>query len=175
MLNSTASIQTYTHIHTVITILWPLITWSCTAGDICAVPLSWPAVILSFQNVYNFPAHRHCWQGGALSTLPAPQLMMPPWPSSKQRRFLHSPLTARKQKKLQTQRLNFTKDLFLHFLIMLGHAFLHHHSSIPVYILLLHSWCIYFTDDGKVHYEVCSKTVQQFLDTMKFALIPQTP
>lgn len=99
MLNSTASIQTYTHIHTVITILWPLITWSCTAGDICAVPLSWPAVILSFQNVYNFPAHRHCWQGGALSTLPAPQLMMPPWPSSKQRRFLHSPLTARKQKR----------------------------------------------------------------------------
>lgn len=34
-----------------------------------------------------------------LSTLPAPQLMMPPWPSSKQRRFLHNPLTARKQKR----------------------------------------------------------------------------
>lgn len=89
------------------------------------------------------------------------------WPSSKQRRFLQSTNCQKAKEKQQTHRLNFTKDLFLHFLNVLDHAFLRHLCSIPVYILLVHTWCIYFTDDGKVHYEVCSKTVQ-FLDIMKF-------
>lgn len=123
-----------THTHTLflcIIILWPLITWSCTAGDIGVVPLWWPAVILSFQSVFNFPAHRHCWQGGVLSTLPAPQLMMPPWPSSKQQAVSTQSTNCQKAKeKLQTHKLNLTKDrfapllMFLHFLIVLGYAFL---------------------------------------------------
>jgi len=169
--------NTHTHTHTLflcIIILWPLITWSCTAGDIGVAPLWWPAVILLFQSMYNFPPHRHCWQGGVLSTLPAPQLMIPPWPSSKQRRFLHNPLTARKQKRNYKHRLNLTKDLsapllvFLHFQIVLGHAFLHHlainYNSKSLAAsqfthTILHCW-------WERHHGVRSKTVQQFLDVI---------